>query len=177
MSRGCLPRHRSRVFGDEARRRRRRRSTTDQLSQPEGQTAIGMSTLSIGRSGEIRTPDPLLPKQVRYQAALRSARPSLIHRDQWKSPERPQGSHCKARRLYSGHFGGGQPLFARNLGCTSPHLSRGLLRFDSITMVRRPRVLWLRWGLGTALSHRLDRASERKTGSHFSGSTLEPFRL
>ena len=29
----------------------------------------------IGRSGEIRTPDPLLPKQVRYQAALRSARP------------------------------------------------------------------------------------------------------
>ena len=26
----------------------------------------------IGRSGEIRTPDPLLPKQVRYQAALRS---------------------------------------------------------------------------------------------------------
>ena len=30
----------------------------------------------IGRSGEIRTPDPLLPKQVRYQAALRSARPS-----------------------------------------------------------------------------------------------------
>jgi hypothetical protein len=27
-----------------------------------------------GRSGEIRTPDPLLPKQVRYQAALRSAR-------------------------------------------------------------------------------------------------------
>jgi hypothetical protein len=28
-----------------------------------------------GRSGEIRTPDPLLPKQVRYQAALRSARP------------------------------------------------------------------------------------------------------
>ncbi len=32
--------------------------------------------LSVGRSGEIRTPDPLLPKQVRYQAALRSARPS-----------------------------------------------------------------------------------------------------
>jgi hypothetical protein len=27
-----------------------------------------------GRSGEIRTPDPLLPKQVRYQAALRCAR-------------------------------------------------------------------------------------------------------
>jgi hypothetical protein len=25
-----------------------------------------------GRSGEIRTPDPLLPKQLRYQAALHS---------------------------------------------------------------------------------------------------------
>jgi hypothetical protein len=24
-----------------------------------------------GRGGEIRTPDPLLPKQMRYQAALR----------------------------------------------------------------------------------------------------------
>ena len=34
----------------------------------------------IGRSGEIRTPDPLLPKQVRYQAALRSARPSSARR-------------------------------------------------------------------------------------------------
>lgn len=30
------------------------------------------TTEDIGRSGEIRTPDPLLPKQVRYQAALRS---------------------------------------------------------------------------------------------------------
>ena len=28
--------------------------------------------LANGRSGEIRTPDPLLPKQVRYQAALHS---------------------------------------------------------------------------------------------------------
>ena len=27
---------------------------------------------NYGRSGEIRTPDPLLPKQVRYQAALHS---------------------------------------------------------------------------------------------------------
>ena len=34
----------------------------------------------IGRSGEIRTPDPLLPKQVRYQAALRSARPQCPRR-------------------------------------------------------------------------------------------------
>jgi hypothetical protein len=27
--------------------------------------------LANGRGGEIRTPDPLLPKQMRYQAALR----------------------------------------------------------------------------------------------------------
>ena len=26
--------------------------------------------MQIGRGGEIRTPDPLLPKQLRYQAAL-----------------------------------------------------------------------------------------------------------
>jgi hypothetical protein len=42
----------------------------------------------IGRSGEIRTPDPLLPKQVRYQAALRSARP-YVRRDSAAMP--PKG--------------------------------------------------------------------------------------
>ncbi len=36
----------------------------------------------IGRSGEIRTPDPLLPKQVRYQAALRSD-PTVRCRATW----------------------------------------------------------------------------------------------
>ena len=30
-----------------------------------------MMTKSIGRGGGIRTHDPLLPKQMRYQAALR----------------------------------------------------------------------------------------------------------
>jgi hypothetical protein len=38
-------------------------------------TRLSKNDLSVGRSGEIRTRDPLLPKQVRYQAALRSARP------------------------------------------------------------------------------------------------------
>ena len=28
------------------------------------------NSIAIGRGGEIRTPDPLLPKQMRYQAAL-----------------------------------------------------------------------------------------------------------
>jgi hypothetical protein len=30
-----------------------------------------VSRFDLGRGGEIRTPDPLLPKQMRYQAALR----------------------------------------------------------------------------------------------------------
>jgi hypothetical protein len=34
-------------------------------------TDLIMSFLRIGRSGEIRTHDPLHPMQVRYQAALR----------------------------------------------------------------------------------------------------------
>ena len=35
-----------------------------------------MSLIGIGRSGEIRTPDPLVPNQMRYQAALRSDWPT-----------------------------------------------------------------------------------------------------
>ena len=31
-----------------------------------------------GRGGEIRTPDPLLPKQLRYQAALHPERPRIL---------------------------------------------------------------------------------------------------
>jgi hypothetical protein len=41
-----------------------------------------------GRSGGIRTPDPLLPKQVRYQAALRSANGV---RSVWDTEDRPRG--------------------------------------------------------------------------------------
>ncbi len=41
----------------------------------EGRCSIQMSykrfnISKVGRGGEIRTPDPLLPKQLRYQAAL-----------------------------------------------------------------------------------------------------------
>ena len=32
---------------------------------------IGFNTFNVGRGGEIRTPDPLVPNQMRYQAALR----------------------------------------------------------------------------------------------------------
>src|SRR5947209_12594522 len=35
------------------------------------QTPAGVSTSFYGRGGGIRTPDPLLPKQMRYQTALR----------------------------------------------------------------------------------------------------------
>ena len=44
-------------------------------SEPERQKALDFSIqglVSFGRSGGIRTRDPLLPKQMRYQAALRS---------------------------------------------------------------------------------------------------------
>ena len=50
-----------------------------------GPRSAAKSPDRIGRSGEIRTPDPLLPKQVRYQAALRSARPS-VRRDSAAMP-------------------------------------------------------------------------------------------
>ncbi len=40
----------------------------------EGRCSIhlsyGRSTKQIGRGGEIRTPDPLVPNQLRYQTAL-----------------------------------------------------------------------------------------------------------
>ena len=32
---------------------------------------LGFNTFNVGRGGEIRTPDPLVPNQMRYQAALR----------------------------------------------------------------------------------------------------------
>ncbi len=41
------------------------------ISLPEGITHNSENP-GIGRSERIRTSDPLLPKQVRYQAALRS---------------------------------------------------------------------------------------------------------
>ena len=34
-----------------------------------------------GRGGGIRTPDPLLPKQMRYQAALRPDVPFRLYRE------------------------------------------------------------------------------------------------
>ena len=37
---------------------------------------IGFDTFNSGRGGEIRTPDPLVPNQMRYQAALRNPKPN-----------------------------------------------------------------------------------------------------
>ena len=37
--------------------------------------SYNIQTYKSGRGGEIRTPDPLLPKQLRYQAALHPVRP------------------------------------------------------------------------------------------------------
>ena len=38
-----------------------------------------------GRGDRIRTYDPLVPNQMRYQTALRSDKPYILMRDQWKS--------------------------------------------------------------------------------------------
>ena len=58
----------------------------------------------FGRSERIRTSDPLLPKQVRYQAALRSAPRAVIgewthlcNHIKWRSPS-----------VFSGFFNGGR---------------------------------------------------------------------
>ena len=60
-----------------------------------------------GRSGEIRTPDPLLPKQVRYQAALRSARP-YVRRDNAVEP--PEDSFRRGRVIAAGAVAGKRGL-------------------------------------------------------------------
>ena len=38
---------------------------------------IAFNTFNVGRGGEIRTPDPLVPNQMRYQAALRPEHQNL----------------------------------------------------------------------------------------------------
>jgi hypothetical protein len=40
-----------------------------------------------GRGGGIRTPDPLVPNQMRYQTALRPDKVSLSHRPRLQSLE------------------------------------------------------------------------------------------
>ncbi len=50
-----------------------------------------------GRSGEIRTPDPLLPKQVRYQAALHSVSLKVTYIDKRLRP-RNRGLAMRAPR-------------------------------------------------------------------------------
>ena len=42
---------------------------------------IGFNTFNVGRGGEIRTPDPLVPNQMRYQAALRPEQFDLYFRN------------------------------------------------------------------------------------------------
>ena len=42
---------------------------------------IVFNTFNVGRGGEIRTPDPLVPNQMRYQAALRPEQFDLYFRN------------------------------------------------------------------------------------------------
>ena len=69
--------------------------------------------MTIGRSGEIRTPDPLLPKQVRYQAALRSARPS-VQRNSAADPVHKEDGVRRGRVIAAGALAGKRGLPAQD---------------------------------------------------------------
>ncbi len=58
----------------------------------------------IGRSERIRTSDPLLPKQVRYQAALRSDREAGVKPIAWLLQEGPVTQPPKKRPYFGGLF-------------------------------------------------------------------------
>ena len=47
---------------------------------PESAISLEISIVYAGRGGGIRTPDPLLPKQMRYQTALRPDAVSIVSR-------------------------------------------------------------------------------------------------
>jgi hypothetical protein len=47
---------------------------------PESDISLEISIVYDGRGGGIRTPDPLLPKQMRYQTALRPGPESIVTR-------------------------------------------------------------------------------------------------
>ena len=59
--------------------------------------ASALSDCFYGRGGGIRTPDPLLPKQMRYQTALRPDSSSLSHRPSQRA-EKPVGA-CPEQRM------------------------------------------------------------------------------
>src|SRR5262245_49200754 len=75
-----------------------------------------------GRGGGIRTPDILLPKQVRYQTALHPAMNEFIAGDFTLSPALSQGRgrvYCEAD---SAGAGGGGGLSSRRAGGSSSAL-------------------------------------------------------
>ncbi len=85
----------------------------------------------IGRSGEIRTPDPLLPKQVRYQAALRSDNcgPTMMPSATFAACECPSITRCcrsgNRRRQGRGPLDDPRVTLARALVSVAGHTSGG----------------------------------------------------
>jgi hypothetical protein len=59
----------------------------------------GYYYLYAGRGGEIRTPDPLLPKQMRYQAALRPDFHVRLYRE--KGSLRVAGNYSNVLRRHN----------------------------------------------------------------------------
>lgn len=83
--------------------------------------------VSHGRSERIRTSDPLLPKQVRYQAALRSDREGAgspwdngmqggILQIRHRKPRQPRGRSRRCNRLQRGAVTASLPKRARVAG-------------------------------------------------------------
>ncbi len=87
ISRTCLRRSSRFFLADNGDQRYRRKSRTPETAAKVIRQHSLIKSIQIflnGRGGEIRTPDPLFPKQMRYQAALRPepwrvfSRPKLI---------------------------------------------------------------------------------------------------
>ena len=58
--------------------------------------------INTGRGGGIRTHDPLLPKQMRYQAALRPEEARILQTGPGEVNRRQTHRHCPRRRHFSG---------------------------------------------------------------------------
>ena len=70
------------------------------LAKTYALSALEIVAQKTGRSGEIRTPDPLLPKQVRYQAALHSVwlKASYIDKRGWPRNKAFARASARGRR-------------------------------------------------------------------------------
>ena len=65
---------------------------TDKKQKAHGVSLVGFD----GRSDRIRTYDPLVPNQMRYQTALRSAKPVILTGTGSENDRRERNVNCRA---------------------------------------------------------------------------------